>query len=108
MIRWNLTIPEETDRSVRTYLARNGGSKGDLSRFVDEAVHHRVLELTVIQVKERNVAYDQQDLLDLVDEEVTPARVGRSWSPYPDRRLHHQGPRRTGCIRRGCVARSSS
>lgn len=78
MTRWNLSIPEETDRSVRTYLARNGGKKGDLSRFVDEAVRRRVLDLTVLQVKERNARFDQQILLDLIDEEVAAARAGRS------------------------------
>lgn len=78
MIRWNLAIPEGTDRTVRIFLARNGGRKGDLSRFVDEAVRRRVLDFTASQVKERNAAYDQQDLLDLVDEEVKAARAGRS------------------------------
>ena len=38
MTRWNLSIPEQTDRAVRTFLARTGDKKGDLSRFVDEAV----------------------------------------------------------------------
>ena len=78
MTRWNLSIPEETDRTVRTYLARNGGKKGDLSRFVDEAVRRRVLELTVSRVKDRNARYDQEELLDLIDEEVDAARAGRS------------------------------
>lgn len=78
MTRWNLSIPEETDRAVRTFLARNGGKKGDLSRFVDEAVRRHVLELTVSRVKERNARYDQQGLLDLIDEEVDAARAGRS------------------------------
>ena len=78
MTRWNLSIPEETDRTVRTYLARNGGKKGDLSRFVDEAVRRRVLELTVSRVKERNATYDKGELLDLIDEEVDAARAGRS------------------------------
>ena len=77
MIRWNLTIPERTDRAVRTYLARTGGRKGDLSRFVDEAVRRRVLDLTVRRIKERNARHDQQELLDLIDEEVTAARAGR-------------------------------
>ena len=67
MTRWNLSIPEETDRAVRTFLARNGGKKGDLSRFVDEAVRRRVLELTIRQVKDRNALYDQGELLDLID-----------------------------------------
>lgn len=75
MTRWNLVIPERTDRAVRTYLARTGGKKGDLSRFVDEAVRRRVLDLTVREVKDHNARYDQQEILDLIDEEVDAARA---------------------------------
>ena len=78
MARWNLSIPEETDRTVRTHLARTGGRKGDLSRFVDEAVRRRVLDLTVCQVKGHNAHYDQREILDLIEEEVDAARAGRS------------------------------
>lgn len=53
MTRWNLTIPEKTDRAVRTYLARTGGKKGDLSRFVDEAARRRIFDLTVQEAKDR-------------------------------------------------------
>ena len=78
MTRWNLSISDETDRVVRAFLARSGGRQDDLSRFVDDAVRRRVLDLTVRDVKDRNVRYDQQDLLDLIDEEVDAARAGRS------------------------------
>ena len=78
MTRWHLSIPEKTDRAVRTYLARTGGRKGDLSRFVDEAVRRRLLEFTVRQVKDRNARYGQQEILDLIDEEVDAVRAGRS------------------------------
>ena len=78
MPRWNLVIPEKTDRAVRTFLARTGGKKGDLSRFVDEAVRRRVLDLTVRATKDRNARYDQQEILDLIDEEVNAARADRS------------------------------
>ncbi|MDE0355584.1 MAG: hypothetical protein OXK20_07965 [Deltaproteobacteria bacterium] len=78
MTRWNLSVSEETDRIVRTFLARNGGKKDDLSRFVDEAVRRRVQDLTVEQVKDRNAAYDQQAILDLLDDEVAAGRAGRS------------------------------
>ncbi|MCE2516033.1 MAG: hypothetical protein J4F37_13690 [Acidobacteria bacterium] len=78
MTRWNLSIPETTDRAVRTFLARNGGKKGDLSRFVDDAVRRCLLDFTVRQVKDRNARYDQQEILDLIDEEVGAARAGRS------------------------------
>ena len=78
MTRWNLSIPEQTDRAVRTFLARTGSKKDDLSRFVDEAVRRRVLDLTVRQIKDRNAGQDQRAILDLIDEEVDAARAGRS------------------------------
>jgi hypothetical protein len=77
MTGWNLGIPESTDRAVRTYLARTGGKKGDLSRFVDEAVRRRVLDLTVRGIKDRNARYDQQEIIDLINEEVAAARADR-------------------------------
>ncbi len=78
MTRWSLSIPEETNLAVRTFLARKGGKKGDLSWFVDEAVRRRVLDLTVCQIKDRNARDDQQDILDLIDDEVDAARAARS------------------------------
>ncbi len=78
MTRWNLSISEKTDRTVRTFLARTGGKKGALSRFVDEAVRRRMLDLTVRQIKDRNAQQDQQAILDLIDEEVDTARAGRA------------------------------
>ena len=70
--------PEKTDRVVRTVLARTGGKKGDLSRFVDDAARRRVLDLTVRQVKDRNNGYDRREILDLIDDEVDAARAGGS------------------------------
>ena len=78
MIRWNLSIPEETDRALRMYLARNGGRKGDLSRFVDDAVRRRIFDLTVSQVKERNAGYNQREILEVIDEELNATRAGHS------------------------------
>ena len=78
MIRWNLSIPEETDRAVRTFLSRNGEKKGDLSQFVNEAVRCRVLDLTVSKVKKRNACYEQREILGMIDEAVDVVREGRS------------------------------
>jgi hypothetical protein len=77
MTRWSLSIPEKTDRAVRTFLARTGGKKGDLSRFVDEAVRCRVFDLTVREIKDRNARYDQQEILDLIGEDVDATRADR-------------------------------
>ena len=78
MTRWTLSIPDETDRTVRTYLARKGLKKGDLSRFVDEAVRQRVFSLMVNEIKARNADADPDDLARLIDEAVERARAHRS------------------------------
>ncbi len=65
--RWSVVVPEDTDRALRTYLARKGTKKGDLSRFVDEAVLSRLFELTVEDVKERNQTYAQEDILEAIE-----------------------------------------
>ena len=67
-IRWSVVVPEDTDRALRSYLARTGGKKGDLSRFVDDAVLARLFELTVEDVKERNCAQSQEEILEAIEE----------------------------------------
>ena len=51
--RWNVVVSAETDRqSPRMFLAiEGGGGKGDLSRFIEEAVKAHILDLTAAQAK---------------------------------------------------------
>ncbi len=66
--RWSVVVPEDTDRALRSYLARKGTKEGDLSRFVDEAVLSRLFELTVEDVKKRNQEYAQADILAAIED----------------------------------------
>ena len=51
-VRWNLAVSAETDQALRMFLAsQGGGRKGDLSRFVEEAVRAHILKLSVEQAK---------------------------------------------------------
>jgi hypothetical protein len=53
--RWNLVVSTTTDVTLRQFLANQGGGrKGDLSRFVEEAVQARILELSSKQAKAEN------------------------------------------------------
>ena len=52
-IRWTINVSKATDISLRSYLAQHGLKKGDLSKFVEEAVRWRVLDKTVAEVRER-------------------------------------------------------
>jgi putative PIN family toxin of toxin-antitoxin system len=58
-VRWSIVVPEETDRALRSFLAQRGTKKGDISRFVEEAVQSHLFELTVEGIKERNRPHDQ-------------------------------------------------
>ena len=51
-VRWNLAVSAETDQALRMFLAsQGGGRKGDLSRFVEEAVRAHILKLSAEQAK---------------------------------------------------------
>jgi len=69
-VRWSVVVPESTDRALRTFLAQRGMKKGDLSRFVDDAVQARLFELTVQAVKDRNRAFSPEDIFAAIDEAV--------------------------------------
>ena len=77
MTRWTLSIPDDTDRTVRTYLARTGLKKGDLSKFVDKAVRRQEFALVVKEIKERNADADPNSLETLIDEALESVRASR-------------------------------
>ncbi|MFO1429235.1 MAG: ribbon-helix-helix domain-containing protein [Candidatus Competibacteraceae bacterium] len=68
MVRWSVVVPESTDRALRSFLARRGMRKGDLSKFITEAVQAHLLELTVQEVKDRNQVYSQDEILAVIEE----------------------------------------
>ena len=74
-VRWNVAVSADTDQSVRMFLAsQGGGRKGDLSRFIEEAVRAHLLELSAEQAKTANVNVSEADLMAIVSEAVQWAR----------------------------------
>ncbi len=74
-VRWNVAVSADTDQSLRMFLAsQGGGRKGDLSRFIEEAVRAHILELTADQAKAANADLSESDLADAVDEALSWAR----------------------------------
>jgi len=43
-ITWNLKISPKTDQSLRAHLGQRGYKKGDLSKYVEDAVCWRIFE----------------------------------------------------------------
>ena len=64
--------------TVRTYLARTGLKKGDLSKFVNQAVRRQIFALVVKDIKERNADADPDELAELVGEAVERTRAHRT------------------------------
>jgi Ribbon-helix-helix domain len=75
-VRWNLAIPQETDRSVRIHLATQGGKKGDLSAFVKRAVARQMLIEASEEIKAQTKDIPEQEMKELIDEALEWARSG--------------------------------
>jgi hypothetical protein len=76
-IRWTVKVSKDTDVSVRTFLAQRGGRKGDLSKFIEDAVRWRVLEQTVAETKARNANVSLREIETAVREALTSVRAER-------------------------------
>lgn len=72
--RWNVTIRDETDRLVRSHLARRGFKKGDLSKFVDRALRRTVFWETVDAAQEMNRDADPAQIEADIDAAVAEVR----------------------------------
>jgi hypothetical protein len=75
--RWNLVVSTTTDTTLRQYLANNGGGrKGDLSRFVEEAVQAHILELSAKQAKAENAKVKPEAIDEAINAALGWARRG--------------------------------
>jgi hypothetical protein len=63
----SLPVSKDTDITVRSFLARRGMKKGDLSKFIEEAVKWRVHDQTLAAAGSADflVTGDRRDLLGL-------------------------------------------
>lgn len=74
--RWTVSVSQSTDIAVRTYLAQRGMKKGDLSKFIEDAVKWRVLDQTLAEARGKFDDMPPDALDSLIDEAVTAARAG--------------------------------
>ena len=76
--RWTVSVSKETDITVRSFLAQRGMKKGDLSKFIEEAVKWRVFDQTLIEVRGKFADVPSAELESLIDEAVAAVRDARS------------------------------
>lgn len=74
MTRWTVSVSKNTDIAVRSFLAQRGMKKGDLSRFIEEAVKWRVLDQTIIEARAKFEDMAPEELDAVIGEAVAAAR----------------------------------
>jgi len=84
-VRWSLKVSKDTDLSLRTFLGSQGMKKGDLSKFVEDAVNRRVLQCTVQDIWQRNAEADPDEIQRIVNEAVSEVRSERRTKKKTDR-----------------------
>jgi hypothetical protein len=73
-IRWTVSVSRETDITVRSFLAQRGMKKGDLSKFIEEAVKWRVLDQTMAEARSKFADMPPEQAEELIDEAVAATR----------------------------------
>ncbi len=74
MTRWTLVVSDETNARLRAFLGSRGAKKGDLSRYVEQAVNRSIFEDTVEEVRERNLRYDPDTMMNDIEETIREVR----------------------------------
>ena len=77
-VRWHIRVSRETDLRLRSFLDSQGRKKGDLSKFIEQAVRAHGFHRTVQDIKARNARTDPGELQALIDETVREVRAERS------------------------------
>ncbi len=72
--RWTVSVSKDTDIAVRSFLAQRGMKKGDLSKFIEEAVKWRVLDQTMVEARIQFADMPPGELDAAIDEAVAAVR----------------------------------
>lgn len=69
-VRWNITVSRETDSALRSFLSSQGMKRGDLSKFIEQAVRSHLFHRMVQDIKSRNAETDPEELQAIIDDAV--------------------------------------
>lgn len=75
LTRWTIKVSEDADLALRQFPGARGMKKGDLSRFVEEAVRWRVFDQTVQDINQRNQDLPPAALEQAVEDAVREVRA---------------------------------
>src|SRR5882672_3819520 len=75
--RLTITWSKEADHALRSYLGAQGMKKGDLSKFIEEAVRWRIFHQTVREAREAFADVSPRELQQMIDKAVDDVRAKR-------------------------------
>lgn len=75
--RLTITWSKQADLILRSYLGAQGMKKGDISKFIEEAVRWRIFHDTVQQARAAFADVPPDELQKMIDEAVDDARAKR-------------------------------
>jgi hypothetical protein len=78
LTRLTISWTKETDLELRTYLGSQGMKKGDLSKFIEDAVRWRLFDQPVKAIKARNADVDPDALTEMINTTVRDVRRDRA------------------------------
>jgi len=64
--RWTVPASKETDISLRCFLAELGMQKGDISKFIGDAVKWRMFDQTMDETRKQVVRKESNGIRDIV------------------------------------------
>ncbi len=75
--RLTITWSKEADHALRTFLGSQGMKKGDLSKFIEEAVRWRIFHQTVREARAAFADVSADELQKMIDDSVEEVRAKR-------------------------------
>jgi hypothetical protein len=74
-VRMTVSVSKTTSRDVRALLGARKMRKGELSKFVEEAVQRQLFRVMVDDIQRRNAKVDRRQLQADIDRAVKEARA---------------------------------
>jgi len=75
--RLTITWSKEADLALRSFLGTQGMKKGDISKFIEEAVRWRIFSQTVREAREAFADVPADELQRMIDKAVEEVRARR-------------------------------
>jgi hypothetical protein len=75
--RLTITWSKQADLALRSFLGAQGMKKGDISKFIEEAVRWRIFHQTVGEARDAFADVPPDELQKMIDEAVDDVRAKR-------------------------------